>query len=189
MSGIKSCPEHPHEDMGWKRRARLAGLSSRNRANARVSVILSEGERPSRRIPAMSGSILRLDFQNGTPIPGLHYLESQWHAVYRRYQQWMRECGSTRPDPSSFLKKNTAAPVWYTVRNLTAYSEPPAEKAIEGLERRSKKVALIERQNPRWEDLYAYMGKRIAASEEFARGDQASAASGSFDSGVRPRSG
>jgi putative endonuclease len=55
------------------------------------------------------------------------------------------------------------------------------EKQLKGW-RRSKKVALIERRNPRWEDLYADMDKRIAVSEEFARQDRASAAAGSFDS-------
>jgi predicted GIY-YIG superfamily endonuclease len=47
----------------------------------------------------------------------------------------------------------------------------------------------IERQNPRWEDLYADMDKRIAASEEFAGRGRAMTASGSFDSALRPRSG
>jgi hypothetical protein len=37
-------------------------------------------------------------------------------------------------------------------------------------------------------DRYADMDKRIAASEKFAQQVRAAAASGSFDSGVRPRS-
>jgi putative endonuclease len=62
------------------------------------------------------------------------------------------------------------------------------EKQLKGW-RRSKKIALIERQNPRWEGLYSHMNEQIAASRDFLRQDRASAASGSFDSGVRPRSG
>jgi len=87
-----------------------------------------------------------------------------------------------------FLKKYSCTPLVYREEFDSVFRAISREKQLKGW-RRSKKVALIERQNPRWEDLYAHMDKQIAASEEFLRQDPASAASGSFDSGVRPRSG
>ncbi|HET9742052.1 MAG TPA: GIY-YIG nuclease family protein [Terriglobales bacterium] len=62
------------------------------------------------------------------------------------------------------------------------------EKQLKGW-RRSKKIALIETQNPRWQDLAAYMDQEIEAAENFQQQVRTAAAAGSFDSGVRPRSG
>ena len=87
-----------------------------------------------------------------------------------------------------FSKKYSCTRLVYREEFDSVFKAISREKQLKGW-RRSKKIALIERQNPRWEDLYSHMDAQIAASEEFLRQDLASAASGSFDSGVRPRSG
>jgi hypothetical protein len=91
----------------------------------------------------MRGPILLTGVSRWTTILGLHYFDSERHAIYRRYPR------------SGLIEEGRT----------------------------------IGRQNPRWEHLYADMDKRLATSQEFGRQDQASTASGSFDSGVRPRSG
>ena len=136
----------------------------------------------------MSGSILRLDFQNGTPI--LAYIISSLSGTL--YIGVTSDgCASVAAQDRTlrgFSKKYSCTRLVYREEFDSVFRATSRKKQLKGW-KRSKKVALIERQNPRWEDLYANMDKRIAASEEFARENQASAASGSFDSGVRPRSG
>jgi putative endonuclease len=97
---------------------------------------------------------------------------------------WQHKTGAFE----GFSKKYSCTRLVYREEFDSVFLAISREKQLKGW-RRSKKVALIERQNPRWEDLYAHMDKQIAASEEFLRQDRALAASGSFDSGVRPRSG
>jgi putative endonuclease len=97
---------------------------------------------------------------------------------------WQHKTGAFE----GFSQKYSCTRLVYREVYDTVFRAISREKQLKGW-RRSKKVALIERQNPRWEDLYAHMDKQIAASEEFLRQDRVSAASGSFDSGVRPRSG
>jgi putative endonuclease len=87
-----------------------------------------------------------------------------------------------------FSKKYSCTRLVYREEFDSVFRAIGREKQLKGW-RGSKKIALIERQNPRWEDLYSHMDEQIAASRDFLRQDQASAASGSFDSGVRPRSG
>ena len=97
---------------------------------------------------------------------------------------WQHKIGAFE----GFSKKYSCTRLVYREEFDSVFRALSREKQLKGW-RRSKKVALIERQNPRWEDLYSHMDKEIAASEEFLRQDRALAASGSFDSGVRPCSG
>jgi putative endonuclease len=97
---------------------------------------------------------------------------------------WQHKTGAFE----GFSKNHSCTRLVYREEFDSIFRAVGREKQLKGW-RRSKEVALIERQNPKWEDLYAHMDKQIAASQEFLRQDRPLAASGSFDSGVRPRSG
>ena len=67
-----------------------------------------------------------------------------------------------------FSKKYQCTRLVYREQFDSVFRAISREKQLKGW-RRSKKIALIEKQNPKWEDLYAHLDKQIEASNEFAR--------------------
>lgn len=73
-----------------------------------------------------------------------------------------------------FSKKYHCTRLIYSEEYDSVFRAISREKQLKGW-RRSKKVALIERQNPKWEDRYIHLDKEIEASNKFAEQLRASA--------------
>ena len=73
-----------------------------------------------------------------------------------------------------FSKKYHRTRLVYREEYDSVFRAISREKQLKGW-RRSKKVALIEQQNPKWEDRYPHLDKEIEPSNKFAEKYRASA--------------
>jgi putative endonuclease len=71
-----------------------------------------------------------------------------------------------------FSKKYHCTRLVYREEYDSVFRAISREKQLKGW-RRSKKVALIERQNPQWQDFYIHLDKEIEAANKFAEQDRA----------------
>ena len=110
----------------------------------------------------------------GMDILGVYHGQHVGNALHRDHQLHREACqGSQRGFHRGLLKENTNALVCCTTRAftralMTCGRAISREKQLKGW-RREKKVALIEKTNPHWQDLSENWGKRMIFPGESGR--------------------